>query len=362
MINTSSILNGKTKSKIKNYVLRFELGRILRDKSIRKNISNITKAKEVVEEKFPDSSDSKKQAIVSDMVKEAKGHDVQFYEYIMYDFYHKDVKERRQYIPTIERIRLIEKLNPMKNIYIFEDKYETYKKYKKFYHRDLDEFFNMRDYNRFNFFTKKHGRFIVKPFNGGCGVGIKIIDSNSYDIKELYKELLNDYRSGFVVEELIHQDREIAKFHPQSVNTVRITTIVFKDHIEIIHPYFRTGVGDNVVDNGGQGGIINAIDVDTGRIIGSADEKGNYYTKHPDTEIQLLGYTIPKWEEAKALAYELASVIPDNKYCGWDLALADNGWVLQEANDRGEFFGFQLPIKKGFRKEFNEILNRLDLS
>lgn len=148
-------------------------------------------------------------------------------------------------------------------------------------------------------------------------------------------------------------------FHPESVNTVRITTILYKDRVEIIHPFFRTGRGNSVVDNGGSGGIINAVDVETGIIIGSADEMGIHYETHPESDLPLLGFKMPRWEEAKKLAVELAHVMPDNHYCGWDLALTDNGWVLQEANDRGEFVGFQLPTTKGFRKELLQILNEL---
>ena len=114
-----------------------------------------------------------------------------------------------------------------------------------------------------------------------------------------------------------------------------------------------------MVDNGGSGGLINSIDPITGIITCSADEMGIHYTEHPDTHYQIVGFKMPRWEEAKELARELAQVMPDNHYCGWDLALTDNGWVLQEANDRGEFVGFQLPTKKGFRNELMTILNEL---
>ena len=86
---------------------------------------------------------------------------------------------------------------------------------------------------------------------------------------------------------------------------------------------------------------------------------GIHYTEHPETHYKLIGYQMPRWDEAKELAKELARVMPDNHYCGWDLALTDNGWVLQEANDRGEFVGFQLPTQKGFRKELMSILEEL---
>lgn len=188
---------------------------------------------------------------------------------------------------------------------------------------------------------------------------MKIIDSAGKSPIELIEKLDDEYRKGCVVEELIIQSQELAKFHPNSVNTVRITTILYKNRTDIIYPFFRTGRGDSIVDNGGAGGIINAIEPSTGIIYASADEMGIHYTEHPETHYQLIGYQMPYWNEAVELAKELAQVMPDNHYCGWDLALTDQGWVLQEANDRGEFIGFQLPTRKGFRKELMSILQEL---
>lgn len=214
----------------------------------------------------------------------------------------------------------------------------------------------------FKLFVKRHPKFIVKPFDGACGHGVKIINSEGKSAESLFSMLTEEYPKGCVAEELITQCQELAKFHPQSVNTVRITTILYKNRVDIIHPFFRTGVGDSVVDNGGSGGIINAIDPKTGIIYASADEMGIHYTEHPETHWQLVGYQMPCWNDALALARELAHILPENHYCGWDLALTDNGWVLQEANDRGEFVGFQLPARKGFREELRSILEELEIN
>ena len=81
--------------------------------------------------------------------------------------------------------------------------------------------------------------------------------------------------------------------------------------------------------------------------------------KHPDTGVVLLGYRVPFWEEAKAFVCELAQVIPDNHYTGWDIALTDKGWVLQEGNDRGGFMLIQITTGKGFRPEIDRIIKKL---
>ena len=208
---------------------------------------------------------------------------------------------------------------------------------------------------------EKHPKFIVKPFDGACGHGIKIIDTAGQETKVLFDNLRREYRSGFVAEELIKQCNELGQFHPQSVNTVRMPTILYRDRVEIIHPFFRIGMGGSVVDNGGSGGLINALDPDTGEIIACADQQGFHYTEHPDTGLRLIDFRIPRWDEARALAAELARIVPDNHYCGWDLVLTDGGWLLQEANDRGGFKGFQLPTDKGFRKELMGILAELNV-
>ena len=83
------------------------------------------------------------------------------------------------------------------------------------------------------------------------------------------------------------------------------------------------------------------------------------YETHPDTGARLIGYSVPDWQEAKDLAMELARVLPDNKYTGWDLAHTKDGWVMQEGNDRGDFDIFQLTSNSGFRSEIEKIVTEL---
>lgn len=59
------------------------------------------------------------------------------------------------------------------------------------------------------------------------------------------------------------------------------------------------------------------------------------------------------------MAIELARQIPSNRYAGWDLALTKNGWLMIEENARGQFVGWQIPMQKGFRKEWNELTKGL---
>ena len=93
-------------------------------------------------------------------------------------------------------------------------------------------------------------------------------------------------------------------------------------------------------------------------VTATADEFGNTYDTHPDTNAMLLGMHVPRWNEAIELVNELAQVVPDNRYCSWDLALTDNGWSMIEVNARGQFI-WQYATKVGFRDEINSILEEL---
>ena len=112
------------------------------------------------------------------------------------------------------------------------------------------------------------------------------------------------------------------------------------------------------MDNGGSGGFFCALD-ENGVCYGTSDEFGRRYEKHPTTDLPLIGMKLPRYQEAITLAKELAEVIPENRYTGWDLALTDDGWIMQEANDCGGIVAIQAPMGRGVRKELEDILKEL---
>ena len=272
-----------------------------------------------------------------------------------------------EFVPNREAARFWNSLNS-KDIYLLTcDKGQTYQFFKPFFKRDLLSFSDETtdSISSFTAFIEKHPSFIVKPTFGNYGNGVKIIkvDRSNVLSQSLFHELISEYPKGFTVEELIKQCSELAAFHPSSVNTVRLTTVRQNNgEIYIIHrPFIRLGQGGRCVDNGGNGGIIASIDYETGIISGAIDERMNRYVVHPDSGKTILGYHIPHWENAKSFVVKLARVLPDLNYCGWDLALTDEGWVMVEANGKGLFIGFQMPTQMGFHDEFEEIKKMCNL-
>ena len=270
-----------------------------------------------------------------------------FDEYFMYKFYELPLNERLEFVPDFERINIIQKFNKPRNQAIFDNKALTYKFFKNFYFRDVEMIHNEEELEAF---SSRHTTFIIKTVDGSCGQGTRIV--RKVDLASL----LIQYPQGFIAEELIEQDPSLSRFHPKSVNTLRVTTLRLKDGTHIIHPFIRFGRGDSVVDNGGAGGIMCTMDADSGIILAAADEHGHHYKTHPDSGLAIVGYRIPRWDEAKVFVKKLAEVIPENRYTGWDIALTKNGWCMVEGNARGQFVGWQVPLQKGFRKEIEHYL------
>lgn len=253
-----------------------------------------------------------------------------------------------------------DKMNRKENETIFMNKYETYKRFKEFYRRDVclvtdDE----ESRKEFSGFLNTHPKFIAKPIDGSLGMGIAVFDSAEYPSEEiLFCELLKQYGKSCLVEELIVQTDEIAALNPTSVNTLRITTFRFDDRVEIRYPRMRIGQHGSIVDNAGAGGILAMVDYETGVIYTAADKHGNSYITHPDTGVQIIGYKVPHWEDVKAFARQLAQVVPDNRYTGWDIAVTAKGCVMIEGNSHAEF-GQQIALGKGFKDELESIISEM---
>lgn len=304
--------------------------------------------------------EKKAKQISKDMLREFRYHGLNPDEYLCYRFHEKGKAQRRAFVADWEHLGYTCALNNPANAEVFDNKWKTYECYRDYYKRTMVLCTGEESYGAFEAFVNENDKMIVKPMDASCGNGVRIFDfdKDSTTPDAFFRELLAMYDGRFVVEQLIVQSQEMAAFHPASVNTVRVPTIRLDDETLIIHPFMRMGQHGKNVDNAGAGGIMGVVDVETGRIYATGDEYAQSYDVHPDSNLKILDFVIPRWDEAKALVKELATVLPDNRYTGWDLALTDDGWVLVEANRRGQFV-WQIPMQIGFRKEIDGILKRL---
>lgn len=288
-------------------------------------------------------------------------------EDVFYHFAEKSEVENEEYITFRNRFNYYNYLNESSREILFKKKYETFKVFKKWYSRDVIEIESEEDYDKFIEFASKHKTFFVKPESLGLGIGVHKFEVKNEDYKNAFSQILSE--SGIskaeswaigckvVLEEPIIQTDNMAAFHPSSVNMIRLTTVFVDDEVKFLDAWLRVGMNGSDIAAAAEGEIYCGVNIDTGEVeTNGYTEFGDVFERHPNTGIVFKGYKIDCWNEMLSMGKELAQVIPEVRYIGWDLALTENGWVIIEGNENGEFLG-QLIYEKPYRKEFEKLIN-----
>lgn len=269
-------------------------------------------------------------------------------EYFIYRFDLLSHEGRMTFVTRSNKYKYYRKFNSKSYAEFLNSKTETYRRFGEFYRREVLCVYDEDEFEEFCGFIKRHPRFIYKPARDYGGHGIKIYDSSLYEsAADLFSIIV--FNGACVCEELIVQGQEIAQFHPESVNTVRIVTYRSDDgeaHTQWC--FLRMGAGESHTDNMSAGGISALIDFETGIICDCGrDYKGDKYIFHPDTGVQLVGFNVPRWDEVKTMIKALANVLPQVRFVGWDLAYTDNGWVFVEGNAQPQCVAPQITAYNG---------------
>ena len=273
-----------------------------------------------------------------------------FKEYFIFGFPRLNHRGRREFVTDHEKMDAVRRLSPPEVRDILRDKWKAYERFGAYYKREILKADDGLSEAAFCGFLQRHPKFIVKPLDDACGRGVRLVDTAAEPVEPA--RLLEELRGqNTILEELIVQCQAMARFHPQSVNTIRCVTFLKDGQVHILFTFFRMGRGGSVVDNAGAGGISAAIDPDSGIVCSAGISKTatDSWLFHPDTDEQIIGAHIPLWDQLKSLVSELAQIIPEQPYVGWDLALTDDGWILVEGNNAAQLSCIQSIAQRGIR-------------
>lgn len=294
--------------------------------------------------------------IKKDMLYSRLAYQITLAQYFIFGFEKLNRVGRLEYVGDHEKIKYTDDLHLTSDLYLtFRNKYKTYEKFKPYYHRDMIEIRGNEDREIFLDFAQKHVRFILKIENEALGNGVALVDQGKEkkSAEEWFDQLLTDGKVH-IAEEFIQQSPEMMSLHPSSVNTVRFVTYLKENEVMHLFSFLRIGSGGGIIDNATAGGIAAAIDMDTGIVTTPGwREDLTQYLRHPDTGVQIIGMQIPRWEELLKLVDELARIVPEQRYVGWDLALTEDGWVMVEGNDSAMMTAIQMCERKGLRRVFD---------
>lgn len=281
-------------------------------------------------------------------------------EMICYELTESSLEEKKSFMSAGDNMRMILKMNDLRDSRIFNNKALTYKRFKKYYHRDAVYITKKSDYPAFASFAKKHPVFVKKQVFESMGRSVELVDAAKKDSKKLFSSLIA--KGPHLLEEKVNQSAEMASLNSSSVNTVRCIAFYTRDGIEDLYYFMKVGRKGSFVDNGGAGGILVGIDRETGQLnTDGFDEFDRRYPVHPDSGIPFKGFQLPEWNNMKAVCREMSASIPSVKFIGWDLAHSTDGWVVIEGNARSQLIGPQTVWKVGIKKELETIMKNMDL-
>lgn len=283
-----------------------------------------------------------------------------YYDYAMYGFYDLTGKQRDTYLTRVRNRKISDLMNDPAFHDDFDDKLRFNETFRRFLRRETlnGETATPRQMAEF---AAGQEYIFAKINHGDCGRGVERLRVADFASPDSMLAYIREHKLVVLEHQLI-QHPDMARLHPNSVNTMRIVTDNVNGNVTIAYIIVKMGTGGSVCDNSGQGGILARVDVDTGRISTPAtDDYFHVYDTHPDTGIPLVGYQLPMVPEAIAMAKEAAQVFPQVGHVGWDMAVTPDGPAIIEGNN---FPGTDLcqlaplwPEKTGLWPYYKHILH-----
>lgn len=278
-------------------------------------------------------------------------------EYMIFGFYGLSLSQQKSFLTDTEATLLMRPYNAQSEPYL-KDKVRFLHTFGDFISRDW-LYLPDSSPEEFMAFLERHGEAAMKPALSSWGIGFKKLSlaeaRETEDFEALFYELAN---KKYLAEEFLRSGAELARFHPQSLNTIRLISFSSGDRFQVFGAGLRVGNKGRHVDNAHGGGIFCEIDPESGVIITDGlDECGNYYRLHPMTGCPFKGQRIPCWDEVKELCRRAAGTLPFLRVVGWDVAILPEGRLeLIEGNHNPGMNIVQAPAKHGVHDKFAAML------
>ena len=174
---------------------------------------------------------------------------------------------------------------------------------------------------------------VIKPADcseGGAGIAfLRFSEMKSQRERfSAFRKSVGGLASDIVIQKPVKQHPAYSRLHPQSVNTVRVVSLVKDGRVIILSHLIRTGVGKTRVDNGSTGGICICVD-SSGRM-----NKYGFYTsgeriqEHPSEHYKFGDMTMPFIEKCDEAVMRIHPAMGHHRLIFWDFAIDESGEVV----------------------------------
>ena len=288
--------------------------------------------------------------ILCDVVYSSFKYNISILEYFQFHFFEKKTAERKKWAGTGFMYEYQRIMNPVGERNILDDKTLFHKMYAPFFKHKVYNLDNLKTDRNSAEEILKSRKLVLKFLNGKCGIGIEFKDATLFTPDSLIAYMA--FNKFDLVETYIEQHKDLMKLSPSAVNTVRIITQLNEfNKVDILGCRLRISINCNV-DNMAAGNIAAPIHPDTGILIGPgvySDITKMPENTHPVTQVPIVGFEVPLWEECIKLAKDAALMHPQNRSIGWDIVVTPNGPGLIEGNHDWCKLVWQLPVNQGLK-------------
>ena len=206
---------------------------------------------------------------------------------------------------------------------------------------------------------KTEGVFVYKIARAtGGGKGVKKVSiEETEDAFCCLEELLKS--SDFICQKIVEQSDFMARFNPDSCNTIRILTLNINGKNTVLSSFIRMGGVGSFVDNLSTGGGV-LVGVDQfGRLSPWGINKRYDRVYKAPTGMLFEGLQIPNFQKYKDFVLLMQSQMPFANLIAWDIAISkeEEPIVLEYNLDVGEVEAHQVFNGPVFGERTDEVLN-----
>ena len=280
-------------------------------------------------------------------------------DYLLFNFMEfRDPGMRAEYLYVDDWIQLVHNLNPPNDSPGFlSDKVLAYKRFAKYFHRDVLVLADSSDQDLLEFFGK-HGTFYGKKAWSFAGRDVEKIRSDARTADDMIAYVRRNYD---MLEEEIVQHPLLDTVSPSAVASFRFTILKYQGRILILPLSVRIALWDDVdIIKMGQSSACVAID-EEGRFISPAVVNDSLfdpafetrYEAHPLTGVPISdgSYQVPYFREMVDMMMEITEGEDEYGHLGWDIAVSDKGPCVIEGNPWGyyDFYQYYDHVKRTMR-------------
>lgn len=298
-------------------------------------------------------------ALLWDVVISSFRYNISLLEYFQFRFSELNHEERKAWAGTGFMYEFQLRMNPKAQRQVLEDKTQFYKQYQQFFLHPVADLNDLRSKPALSeaLLNNEAGKVVFKTARGKCGSQVKIRSAAEFDLESLpifMKKNCYDLAEAYII-----QHPALMRLSPSAVNTIRIfSQLNSNNEVEFLGCRLRISVNSEV-DNMAAGNMAAPIDETSGIVTGPgvySDITKPEQAVHPITGVPIVGFKVPFWQETLELVRKAAKAHPQNRSIGWDIVMTEKGPGLIEGNHDWCKLLWQLPVKKGLKKELESYL------